>query len=159
MQPISFTCTDTLTIAPEEIVRQILDVAKWTDFTGYGPLPGIKAAAFEVRTPAVVGTRIRVTNTDGSSHVEEIAEWEPDRRLRFDMKNFSPPVSRLATGFVETWEFERLGDSTRVRRSFELHPKSALARPVLWLISVLLKKAVARHLCRMRQALGQPKEG
>lgn len=159
MTPIAFTCIEMLPFAPEEIAGKILDVAKWTDFTGYGPLPGIREAVFEVRTPAVVGTRIRVTNTDGSSHVEEIAEWEPDRRLRFDMKDFSPPVSRLATGFVETWEFERLGTSTRVTRSFELHAKSAFTRPVLWLISFLLKRAVARHLGRMRRASGQPKEG
>ena len=74
------------------------------------------------------------------------------------MKDFSPPLSRLATGFVETWEFERLGDGTRVTRSFEMQPKSFLARPVLWLISFLLKRAVARHLSQMRRASGQPKE-
>src|SRR5262245_21352772 len=106
-------------------------------------MPGIKAAAFEVITPAVVGTRIGVTNTDGSSHVEEIVEWEPDRRLRLDMKEFSPPLSRLATTFEEIWEFERVGDGTRVARSFRLYPKSFLARPVVWLISFLLRRAIA----------------
>ncbi len=151
--------TDTLPLAPEEIAGQMLDLAKWTGFTGYGPMPGIKAAAFDTRTPGVVGTRIKVTNTDGSSHLEEIVEWEPERRLRLDMKDFSPSLSRLATGFVETWEFERLGDGTRVTRSFEMHAKSAFTRPVLWLISFLLKRAVARHLSQMRRATGQPKEG
>jgi len=150
MKPITFSCTETLPLAPEEIAGQILDLANWPGFTGYGPLPGIKAASFEARTPAVLGTRIKVTNTDGSSHVEEIVEWEPDRRLRLDMKDFSQPLSRLATGLVETWEFERLGDGTRVTRSFEMHPKSLLARPALWLISFLLKRAVARHLRQMR---------
>jgi hypothetical protein len=159
MKPITFSCTETLPLAPEEIAGQILDLANWPGFTGYGPLPGIKAAAFEARTPAVVGTRIRVTNMDGSSHVEEVVEWEPDRRLRLDMKDFSPPLSRLATGFVETWQLERLGDGTRATRSFEMRPKSFLARPVLWLISFLLKRAVARHLTQMRSASGQPKEG
>jgi hypothetical protein len=146
MKPITFTCAETLPLAPEQIAGQILDIANWTDFKGYGILPGIKEAAFETRTPGVIGTRIRVTNTDGSSHVEEIVEWEPERRLRLDMKEFSPPLSRLATGFVELWEFERLGDRTRVTRSFEMHAKSAFARPVLWLISFLLKRAIARHL-------------
>jgi hypothetical protein len=159
MKPITFSCTETLPLAPEEIAGQILDLAKWTDFKGYGVLPGIKAAEFEVRTPGVIGTRIKVTNTDGSSHVEEIVEWEPDRRLRLAMKDFSAPLSRLATGFVETWEFERLGGVTRVVRSFSLHPKSLFALPVLWLISFLLKRAVARHLTQMRRASGQPKEG
>jgi hypothetical protein len=75
-------------VAPEpgEIASQILDLANWTSFTGYGVLPGITSAEFEVRTPDVVGTRIRVTNTDRSSHVEEIVEWRPDRRVRLDMK-------------------------------------------------------------------------
>ena len=92
-----------------------------------------------------------MTNTDGSSHVEEIVEWEPDRRLRLDLKEFSPPLALLATGFTEAWAFERLGDGTRVRRSFELHARSALARPVLWLISFLLKRAIAEHLRQLRE--------
>jgi hypothetical protein len=150
MKPITFSCAETLPLAPEEIAGQILDIANWTGFTGYGPMPGIKAAAFETRTPGVVGTRIRVTNTDGSSHVEEIVEWEPDRRLRLDMKNFSPPLSRLATGLMETWEFERINNGTRVVRSFEMYPKSLITRPVLWLISFLLKRAIVCHLRQMR---------
>jgi hypothetical protein len=158
MKPITFCCTETLPLAPEDVARQILDLSNWTGFKGYGVLPGIRAAAFGVRTPGVVGTRIRVTNADGSSHVEEIAEWEPARRLRLDMKEFSPPLSRLATGFEETWAFERLGDGTKVVRSFELHPKSYFARPALWLISVLLRRAVARHLSQVRRASEQQKE-
>ena len=150
MKPITFSCTETLPFAPKDIAGQILDLVNWTDFKGYGPLPGIKAAEFENRTPSVVGTRIRVTNTDGSTHIEEVADWHPDRRLRLDMKEFSPPLSRLATGFVETWEFERVGDGTRVLRSFEMHAKSAFTRPILWMISFLLKRAIARHLRQMQ---------
>ena len=89
--------------------QQILDLGLWPSFQGYGPLPGIRAAEYEARTPEVVGTRIRVTDTDGSSHVEEIVEWEPDRRIRLRMGEFSPPLSHLATGFDETFEFERTG--------------------------------------------------
>jgi len=152
MRPISFSCTEILPLAPEEIAEQMLNLANWTDFKGYGILPGIKAAEFEVRTPDVVGSRIRVTNTDGSSHVEEIVEWRPDHHLRLDLKEFSPPLSHLATGFIERWEFVRLDNGTQVIRSFELHAKSFLTRPVLWQISFLLKRAITRHLCEMREA-------
>ena len=95
-------------------------------------------------------SRIRVTNTDGSSHIEEIMEWQPNHRLRLQMKEFSPPLSRLATRFEESWAFVRIGSATRVTRTFELHPQSALTRPVLWLISLLLRRAIARHLRQMR---------
>lgn len=133
MKPIRFSCEETLSIPPEQIAEQILDPTRWPGFPGYGVLPGIKAAEFEVRTPEVVGTRIRVTDTDGSSHLEEIVEWEPDRRLRLRMGEFSPPLSYLATGFEETWEFRGIGRDTRVVRSFALHARSSITRPLLWL--------------------------
>jgi hypothetical protein len=150
MKPISFSCEDTLSISAEEIVQQILDLENWTDFQGFAFLPGIRAAEFESRTPEVVGTRIRVKNTDGSTHVEEIVEWHPGRRLTLHFRNFSPPVSRLATRFEETWDFEPIRGGTKVVRSFRLFAKSFLTWPLLWLISILLKKAIARHLAQMR---------
>ena len=151
MTPISFSCKDTLSLAPEDIARQILDLSKWPEFKGYGPIPGIKTAVFDTQTLGVVGTRIRVTNLDGSSHVEEIVEWHPDRRVRLEFKEFSPPLSRLATTFEEIWDFERLEGQTRVIRSFRHHAKSRLARCLLWMMSFLLKRAIARHLREMRQ--------
>ena len=150
MKPITFTCAETLPLAPEDIARQILDLTKWPDFHGYWPIPGIKVAEFDVETPCIIGTRIRVTNLDGSSHVEEIVEWQPDHRIRLEMKDFSPPLSRLATRFEETWEFKRTGNETHVTRSFHLHAKSFLARLPLWVISFFLKRAIARHLGEMR---------
>ena len=143
---IKFVCHDVLPQRPEEIAAQILDPAKWPDFQGYGPLPGIKAATFEIRTPDVVGSRIRVENLDGSRHVEVITEWRPEERLQLSMQEFSPPVSRLATRFVETWDLHWTDDGTAVTRSFEMHPKSVATWPVLWLVSFLLKRAIARHL-------------
>ncbi len=93
-----------------------------------------------------------MTDTDGSSHVEEIVEWEPDRRLRLRMGEFSPPLSRLATGFDETFEFERTGEADEGRPQLRAAPEVGTAtRPLLWLISLLLKRAVARHLRQMRE--------
>ena len=156
MRPIAFSCEATLAEPPERIAEQILDLSLWPGFVGYGPLPGIRAAEFEARTPEVVGTRIRVTGTDGSSHVEEVVEWEPARRIRLRMGGFSPPLSRLATGFDEPWEFGRTGEQTRVVRSFELTSKSTATRPLLWLISVLLKRAIDRHLHQIKAASRVP---
>lgn len=152
MKPITFVCHESVPLASKVIAEQILDLAKWPDFRGYGPIPGIKSAEFETRTPHVVGSRIRVTNLDGSTHVEEIVEWQPDRRLQLQMGDFSKPLSRLATSFVETWEFERVGYETKVVRSFELNAKSMLTKPVIWLISFFLKRAIARHLTEIKQA-------
>lgn len=152
MKPIAFNCTETIPLPPEDIAAQILDVAKWPDFRGYGPIPGIKSAEFETRTPNVVGSRIRVTNLDGSTHVEEIVDWQPSQRLQLRMGEFSKPLSGFATGFVETWEFERVGHDTRALRSFELNAKSVLTKPILWSISFFLKRAISRHMTEIKQA-------
>ena len=154
-KPITFSCEETLSITPHEIARQILDVSRWPEFKGYAFIPGVKEAEFEVRMPDVVGSRIRVTNTDGSNHVEEIVEWQPDERLTLLMKDFSPPLSHLAACFEETLAFVRDHETTKVIRSFKLHAKSPLARVILWIISWFLKRAIARHLRQMREAQGQ----
>jgi hypothetical protein len=146
MKPIVFSCKKTLDLAPEEIAGKILDVTEWPNFKGFGPIPGIKVAEFEIRVPEIVGSRIRVINTDGSKYVEEIIEWEPNRRIRLHMKEFSAPLYHLATRIEETCEFERVGHSTNVIRSYQLHAKYLLSRPLLWMISFFLKRAVARHL-------------
>jgi len=153
MKPIHFACEEILNLPPEQIAANILDLTKWCEFEGYGMMPGIKSAEFETRTAEVVGTRIRVVNTDGSSHVEEIVEWEPSNRLGLRLEGFSPPLSRLASHFLETWEFSPSEDSTKVVRSFELHPKSILTKPALWMISFLVKKALAQHLRQMQDEL------
>jgi Polyketide cyclase / dehydrase and lipid transport len=150
MKAITFTCEDTLPLASQDIARQILDLAKWSDFHGYGPIPGIKVAEFDVQTTNIVGTRIRVLSLDESSHVEEIVEWQPEHRIRLEMTDFSPPLSRFATSFEETWEFTHTSNGTHVARAFRLHPKSLLGRLALRVISFFLKRAIARNLREMR---------
>jgi hypothetical protein len=152
MKPITFSCRETVRFAAEEIAHQILDLPRWSDFLGYWPIPGINSAEFVVETPAVVGSRIRVINTDGSTHVEEIVEWQPNERIGIRMTEFSRPLSRFATHFEETWEFKQCDGGIGVLRSFKLYPKSLLARVPLLLISFLLKRAIDRNLRGLTEA-------
>jgi len=151
MKPVEFTCEETIPLPAEEIAEQILDLDNWPGFTGYGPLPGIKRAEYLVRTPEIVGSRFTVENNDGSHHTEEIVAWELPRRMQIRIQEFSPPVSRLAERFDETWEFEPREGGTRVTRKFALTPKSPWTKPLLWLIARLLKRAVAKHLRQIRE--------
>jgi hypothetical protein len=151
MKPIRFAVEETLASDPARVVAQILDLASWPKFRGFGPIPGIQAAEFIVRRPDVVGTRIRVVSLDGSSHIEEIVEFERDRQLRLRMHDFSLPVSRVALQFHETWEFVPSEGQTKVTRSFELYPRSNWARPMLWIISLFLRRAIRRNLREMKR--------
>lgn len=146
MTPVTFTCKADLRASAAVIAAQILDVAQWTGFRGCWPIPGIAAAEFEVRTPEVVGSRIRVQNGDGSSHTEEIVVWEPEHQIQLRMTGFSAPLSLLASQFIETWKFEVRPTATNVARSFELHARTCLARPALWIVAYFLKRAIVTHL-------------
>ena len=80
--------------------------------------PGIREAKFIEQPESRVGTKISVTNSDGSTHEETVVEYEPDRRLVIRLDTFSAPLKNLATAFIETWLFERRDNLTTLRRSF-----------------------------------------
>jgi polyketide cyclase/dehydrase/lipid transport protein len=148
-RPVCFTCRAVIDQTPDEIAAAILDLEQWPLFTGYGPLPGIRSAEFIARPPGVVGTRVAVTNTDGSTHVEEILEWDLPHTIRLSLGEFSRPLCFFADHFIETFEFETGDDPagrqrTRLTRSFELHPRRFWARPILVLIRPLLRRAIDR---------------
>ena len=140
------SCTARFTKSPSEIADSILDLAEWSSFRGWGPLPGIRSAEFLERMPGVVGTRIGVTNTDGSRHVEEIVEWDVGRRLGLRLCEFPRPLSLLAERFDETWEFLESDEGSRVERTIEIVPRNVLGRLVLPIIGWMLKKAIRRHI-------------
>jgi hypothetical protein len=149
MQPIVFACHRTIRKSGMEIASEIANIERWSEFGGYGPLPGIERAHYETRTDNMIGSRIHVRNRDGSEHVEEFYEWEPGRKISMKMHNFSPPLRHLTTHFLEEWTLETREGGTFVTRQFQLFPRSAATRPFLWLISLLFRRAVARHLAEI----------
>ena len=81
MNPIRFSCEEKLPGKPFEIAGQILDLSRWSEFKGHGVIPGIQSAKFEKHTDDIVGTRIHVLSTDGSTYVEEISRWNPEKQV------------------------------------------------------------------------------
>ncbi len=147
-RPVRFQVRATLPQSPQQIADAILDLDQWPAFKGWGPMPGIRSATFERRTDNIVGTRISVTNTDNSTHTEELTIWDPPRTLALRLDGFPSPLSRLATHFDETWRFGPVGtgEPTHAVRTFELHPTSRLTRPLLYPIAAMLRGAIrAQH--------------
>jgi hypothetical protein len=149
MHPIVFSCQRTIPKSGIEIASEIANMDRWAEFNGYGPLPGIERAEYEIRTESMIGSRVRVRNQDGSTHVEEFYEWDPGRKISMKMHNFSPPLSGLATHFIEEWTFVPQGNATHATRTFQLFPKSGFTRPLLWIISLLFRRAIERQLLGM----------
>ncbi len=149
IHPITFALTQIIPKPAAAICAEVADVTRWSEFTGYSILPGIERAVYELRTEEMVGSRVRVRNMDGSQHVEEITEWVVGQRIVMKMHDFTPPLSRLATHFVEMWTFVEQGPDTLVTRSFQLFPQGVWTRPLLWGISLLFRRAIGRQLGEM----------
>lgn len=154
--PITFALTHLIPKPAAQICAEVADVTRWREFTGYGILPGIERAVYEVRTENMIGSRVRAHNTDGSQHVEDITEWVAGQRIVMRMHDFTPTLSRLATHFIETWTFDEGETGTLVTRSFQLFPQAAWTRPPLWGISLLFRRAIGRQLGEMAVTNGFP---
>jgi hypothetical protein len=147
MNPVVFVIQGETRHDPTQIAHAILDVDQWSTFGGAWPLPGIQSATFRDGSPTaqIVGSIIDVVNTDGSRHVETVNAWDPPRGFELKLHNFPKPLCWMATHIDERWEFYE----HHFARSFEIHPKRVWCKPVLWVISRLLARAVRRHLAQI----------
>ena len=141
MKPIEIKIVGLIRKPSPEICQEIFDTERWSEFKGYSILPGIKSAQFEVKTPQIIGSRIKVQNNDGSSHIEEIIEWDVSNRIALRFQEFDSPLRNLATHFIETWEFRKSSDGTEASRIMTMYPKGVLGWLMLIPISRLMKKA------------------
>ena len=144
LRPVRLSCSITSHQSPQEIAAIFLDLSKWSLFSGYGPLPGIKSASYTMQTPEIVGSIIAAVCTDNSTHSEEVIEWDLPHSFRLKLSNFSPPLSFFATHFDEWTHFELKGDETIVTRTMHLFPRHIFAYPLLWFVRPLMRKAIIR---------------
>ncbi len=149
MKPIEIKVHGRTQKSSQEMCETFLDTERWSEFTGYSILPGIKAAHFETRTPTVVGSRVKVFNTDGSSHVEEIIEWDVVNKIAMKFQEFDPPLKHLATHFIEEWSFSTSNHETEVTRKLTMYPKGIFGWLMLQPISRLMKKAFEKNLIQL----------
>jgi hypothetical protein len=152
MRPIHIEISAILTSEPAEICAKILDTEQWRTFTGYSILPGIAHASFEKQTAEIVGSRIRVKNTDGSTHVEEIIEWDVPHQICLRFQEFQPPLQNLAEQFIETWRFRPTPSGVEATRAMDLYPKNWIGWLLLLPISRLMKKAFLQNLQNLMNA-------
>jgi hypothetical protein len=149
MKPIEIRIIGVTRKSPQKLCVEFLDTERWSEFQGYAILPGIEHAYFETKTSGWVGSRINVQNKDGSSHIEEIIDWDMGNRVALRLQDFNSPLQHLATHFFETWEFSQSANGTEVARTMTMYPKSTLGWLMLLPISRLMKKAFEKHLVQL----------
>lgn len=150
----TFTTQTTLACAPDAVFALIVDLSKWPMFRGAGPVPGIVSAEATDGAPLAKGSRVRVTNTDGSVHHEVVVDFVHAQRYHVAME-VRPPASRVLAGIEERVELAPgPGGGTEMTRTFVLTPASRLASPIASMVSWFLARAVRKHDEAVRVALG-----
>lgn len=146
MSPITFSIDELVQASPTEFANQFLDLDRWQAFQGVGSIPGIAKAEFETRTEGLVGTKIRITNADGSTCLASITEWKPDARLTLKTTDFSGALFGLVASIEQTLEFEPdERGPTKVARYVKINPTAESAIPTLHDVALDLKKAILLH--------------
>ena len=148
-----FKCELKSTLSSAEIRSRFLDLSQWPSFTGWGPIPGIQSARYIQQTESILGSVILVKNKDGSTHQEEIIEWEqvsPNHfRFLIRLNRFTGLIRLLSPEFIESWDIkeDRNHRGASINRSFELIGFGLVSRFVLrLLIAPLFRKAIQSHL-------------
>jgi len=149
MNPIKIEVDSFVNLSPMDICSIILNTNEWNKFEGYSILPGIEKAEFEKRTDSIVGSRIKVTNRDGSTHIEEIIEWDENRKVAFKFQEFDSPLKNFASHFIEEWYFTVSGAGTTISRIMIMYPKNLYGSILLKPISLLMKKALKKNLAQL----------
>jgi hypothetical protein len=154
MKPIEFHITRRTLKSSRDLCAEFLNTARWSEFSGYGILPGIANAQFELLTKDIVGSRIQVKNRDGSTHVEVITAWDVDQKIAVRFQEFRSPLESLATHFIESWEFRSMGAETEVTRRMTMYPRGWSGWLMLLPISILMKKAFEKNANQLNEGGG-----
>ena len=98
-----------------------------------------------------MGSIIKVINSDGSRHIEEIIHWDVDKKIEIQFYDFHSPLQYFASHFIETWEFNKVGDVTDMTRTMTMYPKGLLGWIFLKPLSLLMKKSFENNLIHLNQ--------
>lgn len=143
-----FSTTTLAPVPPESVFAFITNLANWTSFTGWGPLPGIAEASLPPGETMREGARVAVVNTDGSRHHEVVTRFEPGRAYAVRME-LTPPAAYLMEGIEELVLLRAEGAGTRIDRTFSVRARSIFTFPMVHFIThVMLRRAVLAHDAR-----------
>ncbi|MDX1890464.1 SRPBCC family protein [Mycolicibacterium sp. 050158] len=100
--------------------------ARW-----YGPIPPIKAVREQTGDWDAVGQTRTVVLTGGGSMREELVSYDPPASFGYRLSDVTGPLAPLVDHVEGLWTFTPAGTGTRVTWRWTIHPRTALAAPLL----------------------------
>jgi hypothetical protein len=113
-------------------------------FTGWGPLPGVRAVQ---SGPWDAAGRVRTVElTDSSTAVERITEYTPPHSFAYELGGFTGVLGRLVSHVRGEWTFTPDGVGCVVRWTYAFYPRRGLL--VRWVLVPLWRRYAAATLDR-----------
>ncbi|WP_101675038.1 SRPBCC family protein [Alloalcanivorax mobilis] len=103
-------------------------------FTGYGPLPAVVATDNQAGGWDAPGHSRRVRFSDGGSAREQLTDFQRPRSFAYQVDEFTGVLGRLSDQARGRWRFLPADGGTVIDWRYEFHPRSSLARPLLWVV-------------------------
>jgi uncharacterized protein YndB with AHSA1/START domain len=154
--PIHVRAEVSIARPPSEVFRVAAEDAKSLAlyFRGIPPLiPGIVEARFPEEGAPRPGMLRHVKLSDGSRVVERLLAFEAPRLHRYDMAEMQRLQKLLLTNMQGEWTFSPEGEGCRVVWDYSFFEKSAVTRPVVWLVAKLFRRAMQNCLDQLAAAM------
>jgi polyketide cyclase/dehydrase/lipid transport protein len=105
----------------------------------YGPIGPIKEVRDQTGDWDAAGqTRLVLLTPSGSFH-EELTSLDPPHSFGYALTQITGPLALLVGRADGEWAFAPSGNGTRVTWRWNIHPRSALTKPLLPVLGVLWK--------------------
>jgi ribosome-associated toxin RatA of RatAB toxin-antitoxin module len=151
---LSFTTTHLFRVTPERLFDFTNDAPNFVSFVGFGPIPGIRKATYETVGEPRIGSKRRITKTDGTEHFEELVVFDRPRRHVSRITGLSPPFSWLVRYGEDDWKFMPSNSGTLIERTFAFELTNPLAAlPAFPLLHLFMRFAVIRDLRNVERAV------
>lgn len=124
-------------------------------FTGYGPVPAIRAIEWTSPGPTQPGRRRRVELADGSALDEVVLAFDPPSRHVYRVSGYHGLMARLVRDAEGTFSFEPTAEGTRLG----WHYRYRLTSPLVWPLAALVirgpfRRAMGQALANIATQLG-----
>jgi hypothetical protein len=97
----------------------------------YGPIPPIKQVRDQTGSWEAAGQTRTVLLTGGGSMREQLTGVDPPRSFSYTLTHIKGPMAPLVSHVQGQWRFTAAGTGTEVTWRWTIHPRSALATPLL----------------------------
>lgn len=117
-------------------------------FTGWGPLPGVRAVHDQSGPWDAAGRSRTVELTDGSRAAERIIEHTPPHSFAYELTGFTGPLAWLVTRVRGEWTFTPDGTGSIVRWTYSFFPRRGRTPVVRWVLTPVWRRYATATLTR-----------